>query len=294
MDIEDFEVRPLKIFLSYSSADKVVVGEIKKGLESLDYEVFLAHEDIEPAEEWQDVILENLGTCDIFVPVLSQEFKDSSWTDQETGFALALGKLIVPIDLGYVPYGFISKYQALKMRDNVIECCRKVRNVIRKNPAFKEIYDNLMINAFVNSSTFNEANGRAEFLQRYEPFTNPQINEIIKGYLHNNQIRRAWRAKPNVFTWFEKYKEQIRPKLREQFEIFRKEDRTERIQATKSFLYEHIGDRRTTTDLTLKEQIDLPFSLVSEALKDLESEGRVISEEHRRTDGQRYTSYNLT
>ena len=111
--------KSIRIFLSYSSDDGILAGKIKRYLEDyFGFEVFLAHEDIGAAEEWPKVIIENLKSTDIFMPLLSPNFTKSSFTDQETGMAFILGKGIIPISVetGVTPYGFINKIQALKLK----------------------------------------------------------------------------------------------------------------------------------------------------------------------------------
>src|SRR3989344_2611626 len=100
-------IRTIRVFISYSTKDKHLAGNIKMGLERFGADVFLAHEDINPSSEWQDIILENLDSTDIFMPIITKNFPDSYWTDQESGIALAKGKLIVPISVdSNNPYGF--------------------------------------------------------------------------------------------------------------------------------------------------------------------------------------------
>ena len=45
--------------------------------------------------------------------LLTPDFHLSDWTDQEVGFALGRGVLVVPVRLGLDPYGFIGKVQGL-------------------------------------------------------------------------------------------------------------------------------------------------------------------------------------
>lgn len=40
-------------------------------------------------------------------------FRDSQWTDQELGFCMARDRLIIPLEFGVVPYGFLGRYQSL-------------------------------------------------------------------------------------------------------------------------------------------------------------------------------------
>lgn len=76
-----------RVFLSYSHKDRVIAGSIKTTLGSEALEVFMAHEDIQPSLEWQEEIFRQLKLCDIFIPLFSNNFRKSNWTDQESGLA---------------------------------------------------------------------------------------------------------------------------------------------------------------------------------------------------------------
>ena len=110
----------LKVFISYSSKDKHIAAIIKEGLSNLGQSSFLAHEDIAPSKEWQNEIINELKTCNVFVPLITENFKESDWTSQEIGAAFINDMEIIPISVdlpnqsSILPYGFISKYQALK------------------------------------------------------------------------------------------------------------------------------------------------------------------------------------
>jgi len=216
VDNEDTELRTLRVFLSYSHKDKKLAGEIKKRLEHHGFEVFLAHEDIEPSREWQEEIIHNLKGCDIFIPIVSENFKESKWCDQESGFAFAEGKYIIPINVNFVPYGFIGKYQALKIDESISDSCAKIIDIIKKSP-LKEKLTDYVIKMFIKSRNFDVANANAQLLEKYEPFTEDQINEIIRGYVTNYQISGGFAAKRIVRRMFEKYSEVIKPELKEKF-----------------------------------------------------------------------------
>lgn len=101
-----------RIFFSYSTDDKTIVGKLKEQLEFMGFEVFLAHDDIEPNIEWQYDIIKNIKGCDTFIPLLTKSFRESAWTDQEIGMAVATDKFIVALQVDFPPYGFLGKNQA--------------------------------------------------------------------------------------------------------------------------------------------------------------------------------------
>ena len=207
----------LQIFLSYSHKDRKLSGELKAKLDSNGFETFMAHEDIEPSKEWEEEIIRNLKECDIFIPLVSNNFMESKWTDQESGFAFAEDKLIIPIDIGLVPYGFIGRYQALKFDGDISNACEKIIDIIRKSPIFDRLKD-FFIKRFVESEHFSEANERVEKLKLVESFTDDQINEIVRGYVNNFEIRGGFNSKPFVHSLFKKYSDVIDPELKEKYE----------------------------------------------------------------------------
>ena len=49
------------------------------------------------------------------LPLLTDGFHDSNWTDQEIGIAVGRGVPVISVKLGTDPYGFIAKYQAVQV-----------------------------------------------------------------------------------------------------------------------------------------------------------------------------------
>jgi hypothetical protein len=58
---------------------------------------------------------------DAFLAFHTPGFKDSSWTQQEIGFALGRGIKIISFKMGEDPTGFISKHQALARQKRTAE-----------------------------------------------------------------------------------------------------------------------------------------------------------------------------
>lgn len=216
-DSEDNEFPTIRIFLSYSNKDRNLSGELKEKLENHGLEAFLAHEDIEPSKEWEEEIIRNLKECDVFIPIVSENFKESKWTDQESGFAFAEDKFIIPIDIGLVPYGFIGRYQALKFNGDINHACNEIIDIIIKSPIYGKVKD-FFIKRFVESKHFSEANDRAEALKVIESFTEDQINRIIRGYVNNFEIRGGFISRPFVGSLFKKYSKFIEPELKKKYE----------------------------------------------------------------------------
>jgi hypothetical protein len=102
-----------RLFFSHTHPNKKLAGEIRADLLGKGIDLFVAHEMIEPTKEWMEEISVALATCDAMVALLTSDFADSAYCDQELGFALSRDVLIIPIRHGADPHGFISKFQAL-------------------------------------------------------------------------------------------------------------------------------------------------------------------------------------
>jgi hypothetical protein len=103
----------LRVFISHVHTAKLQAGGLRNALRRYGISAFVAHEDIDTSDEWRDEILRALMSMDAFVAILTPDFSSSRWTDQETGVAVARNVLSIPINRGEIPYGFLSRYQAL-------------------------------------------------------------------------------------------------------------------------------------------------------------------------------------
>lgn len=111
---------PPKVFISYATADKQIAGRIKLALSAIGVDAFLAHEDIHVSEEWKHRILQELREMDVFIPVLSAAFRESSWAPQETGVAAARdGVVMIPLCVdSTIPFGFIDHIQGKRLPED--------------------------------------------------------------------------------------------------------------------------------------------------------------------------------
>jgi TIR domain len=102
-----------RLFFSHTHPNKGLATEIRAHLLDKGVDVFVAHEMIEPTKEWMEEIPVALATCDAMVTLMTPDFAESAYCDQEVGFALSRDCLIIPIRHGADPHGFISRFQAL-------------------------------------------------------------------------------------------------------------------------------------------------------------------------------------
>ena len=214
---DDYEGKPIRIFISYSSDDKSLAGQIKLMLERYGLSVFLAHDDIPPLRDWQEEISNNLTVCDVFIPVLTRSFRESNWTDQEIGMAFGLKKMIIPLKVNTDPYGFILKLQACKLDvNNPRRSCLKIIKVLRDSEFVESLID-CLVRALENACDFDDANKVIEELKDFENLKEEQINQIIRTSIRNNQFRMCSTGKTFLSLIIEKQASLIDPFLLETY-----------------------------------------------------------------------------
>lgn len=201
---------PLKVFISYSVTDRKLAKHVKKCLLTYGLNVFLAHDDIEASSQWSTVILTTLKESDIFLPLLTDAFTASKWTDQETGIALANGKLIVPLKVHRDPYGFIGAIQAQKLNpEDPRPACARIAKIVGKNTKLQESFLDGLIQMFADSYSFEEAGRRAEMLLDFEGYTPQQVRQVLLATIENDQIYQSFKACRHIGDFVDLYKSEV-------------------------------------------------------------------------------------
>jgi hypothetical protein len=188
-------MKRLRVFLSYNSKNKTLAGALKRELQRYGLKVFLAHDDIKPAITWLETIVAELLRADVFLPILTTAWAESNYTDQEFGAALASGALIIPLKVDVDPYGFMSRYQALRLRTSQIEqSTLRIAKTIHSEARLHARFLDAIIYDFAASSSYDEANQKSLLLRSFDRFTPNQVNKVLRGAIANDQIWHAYTA----------------------------------------------------------------------------------------------------
>ena len=178
-------------FLSHSSESKGEAAELRDSLQKLGITIFVAHEDIAPAQEWQDVILKALDTMQMMILLLTPRFGDSAWTNQEVGFALCKRIPIVSIGMGSDPAGFIGKYQSMS---GVGKPAWKIANDV-----FQMLLDNYhgtAVEAFVaaveRSTSWNNSNHLASLMRQIKELSSDQESALVQAFNKNKEVMHSF------------------------------------------------------------------------------------------------------
>jgi hypothetical protein len=205
----------MKAFISYSSRNQETAREISDFLETVQMNSFIAKDDLRAASNWKDTIVKELGLCDIFIPLLSKDFKESSWCSQEIGIAFILGKKFIPISLDDTrSYGFINHIQSksitqekpleLIIAEGLMEC--KIPNGVQCFIRLLEISGNFRYSEHVYK-------GMEPYFME---FSSSDLNTIIKLSINNGRIFNASKcSKKYIPCLLAKRKDDIVPDLYE-------------------------------------------------------------------------------
>lgn len=130
-----------RCFISHLAKEKDKAARLREALRTFGVKSFVAHEDIQPTLEWQVQIERALHAMDLFISIHTPGFKDSYWSQQEVGFAMARGVKIIAIRMGEDPTGFISKHQALSRgAKNAEQIALEIDDLLSKDDRTKDRY----------------------------------------------------------------------------------------------------------------------------------------------------------
>lgn len=186
--------RFLRLFFSHKSTFKVQTADLKKGLARFGISCFVAHEDIEPTKEWQDEIEKALFSMHVLVALMTDDFHDSSWTDQEVGIAIGRGIPVISVRLGTDPYGFIGKYQAIPGRDcTTVQLSDSLLEVLISKSELHDVVIEGLVSRLETSESYQQSNELIKALDRtVTGATSELIERLDVAAKRNSQVGNAW------------------------------------------------------------------------------------------------------
>jgi len=208
----------LDVFLSHAHEDRHIARKLADELKRYAFDAFVAHDDIKLGDEWESAILEKIKKCDLFIAILSKNFRQAQYTDHEVGIAYGLSKIILPLSVDdTMPYGFMTKFQAKKMSTEIDrkEVSKIFDEFMPKTTETTRVEDHL-IYSLINADSFGEANYYTRILSQNTEFSDAQINLIAKGFINNDQIREAYEAAPWCVEILKKNMNKIEKKYQEE------------------------------------------------------------------------------
>lgn len=187
----------VRVFLSHKSAVKVETAGIKKSLTRCGIAAFVAHDDIEPTEEWQREIEHALFSMDGLVALMSEDFHNSDWTDQEVGVAIGRGVPVIAVRLGRDPYGLMGKGQAVggcKWTDPDTIALKVFQILFKRLPDKSKLLD-CAVASYAKSESWEDSAWRIKnILGLFDILTAKQVEAILKAYQSNPKNKHSFKG----------------------------------------------------------------------------------------------------
>jgi len=194
-----------RLFLSHLAVHKDIATSLQAGFENFHISAFVAHRDIEPTKEWQEEIELALGTSDALVALLTEGFHSSKWTDQEIGFAMGRGLLIISVRLGEEPYGFIAKHQALQGKGaSTGDLWLQIYEILRDHKQTQKRMVESLVHRFEQSDSFKHAKDNIALLEDVRYWDKRLSERLASAVNDNRQIRESFGVPARVKTLIEK------------------------------------------------------------------------------------------
>jgi hypothetical protein len=197
------EGEPL-VFISHTWTNKALAAEIRDTFAELGIKGFVAHEDIEPTKDWATEIERNLHSCSTLVAVLTEDFGGSAFCNQEVGYALGRGRLVIGVmQARQPPPGLAGKYQAIAGSDGSWKPGRKIAldvlDVLFEHPMTRPLVIASVALRYANSISFDDARANWERLQKIRASEwAPEIVEIVEtGGRENGQLSEGYASDPS-------------------------------------------------------------------------------------------------
>jgi hypothetical protein len=178
--------KTFRVFLSHKSEVKQKTAVLKDAMRLFGVSCFVAHQDIRPTQAWQEEIENALSSMDAFVALMTKDFHESNWTDQEVGFAFARGVPIIAVRLGRDPYGFIGKFQALASTWEAAPLAI-VKLLLRHDRMFSAY-----VQALRGCKNWNDGNTLGSMLAEIQTLSDHQVDELIVAYNETAELHGSF------------------------------------------------------------------------------------------------------
>ena len=182
-----------RMFLSHVSTHKKQVADLKRALGQFGVHCFVAHEDIEPSSEWQKEIELGLSSMHALAALLTTDFHQSNWTDQEVGWAMGRGVPVIPVRLGVNPYGLMGKIQANEGNlDYTSLTAKGIVEVLLKNDHTHARMRSALVEAFKRANTWESTKAMRYLIEQVSDFTNEERESLRHTVVSNHKVMDTW------------------------------------------------------------------------------------------------------
>jgi hypothetical protein len=147
---------------------------------------FVAHEDIEPSKEWMQEIERALFSMNCICAIVTPDFINSAWCDQEVGVAIGRKVLVIPIRKGADPYGLFGKYQGIQSKNkDSKKIAEEIFGIVSTNEKTKNIYCEMVRNLVLNAKNLIEGLRWLVLLEKIQNIEQHIVTELQSKFASN-------------------------------------------------------------------------------------------------------------
>jgi hypothetical protein len=182
-----------RLFISHTSANRDSAHRLKQAVSEYNVAAFVAHDDIEPTTEWEAEIERALRTMDALAAIISPDFFESRWCDQEVGFAFGRSKLVVPICKDAIPHGFLGKYQGFKAQGLLPSAVAdKLTDILVGHSLTAQRMADALVERMANSGSWDISKRTMALLEKVPHLNESQVTKLVLSSEDNSEVRNAF------------------------------------------------------------------------------------------------------
>lgn len=178
-----------RLFLSHVTSFRQRTAALKQALSRYHISAFVAHDTIDPGKLWQRELEAALRTMDAMAALLTPDFRQSRWTDQEVGWGLGLGVYVLPVRRGLDPYGFLAEVQGIQgFGKKVGEVADEIFVSLIRHQKTRERLLGALLLGFEQSSSSRDAKANLVLVERAGTFPRSMVERLEVAASRNRQI----------------------------------------------------------------------------------------------------------
>ena len=185
------EKEKVRAVICCSIKDKGIGIRIKEILAAFEIGSFVAHDGIDLPEKVIKRLINGLDKLDVFIPILSDNFKNSDYCSQELGAAYFKNILVIPLSLdGTVPYGFISGYMSPRVDESDIPLGHILKLTADHFPSAN--INGKLIDVLKKAHSFCSVEDVMRNLEPYfDELNDEEVNTVVEIFIENNYIQAS-------------------------------------------------------------------------------------------------------
>jgi len=217
-----------RLFCTHANEDHEFVSEVAGGLEAFAIYGFVAHKDIKPQAEWEDVIEYALGTADAMLAFVDDKFAASSYCNQEVGWGLGRGVVCASIMMGLSPVGFTKRFQGIPHSTDPLAQAKQIFGVLAEHRKTSALMADNLVAKLEECTTWEQASALASYLPKCKRWSPSTLIHLADAVRRGQKVSQAWGIPDAVEAVFAGAREDLPGDLLEVFRISRELEREKR------------------------------------------------------------------